>query len=110
MGRLVNYEMRSDSKGLPGLGWDCSSCGAFNGDVKEKRCCDADRPGSPNAIRALSIDALEISIRLHAFLQHNGCKTIGDAEGLLGKPVWTHAKKIMKELRQILVSIGVSSS
>lgn len=36
------------SAGLPGLGWDCPSCGAFNGDLKEKlttcRCCTTPRP------------------------------------------------------------------
>lgn len=37
-----------ESNALPGLGWDCSNCKAFNGDLKEKlqacRCCDAPRP------------------------------------------------------------------
>jgi hypothetical protein len=41
----------NQSTGLPGLGWDCKSCGAFNGDQKEHlkacRCCDAPRPSSP---------------------------------------------------------------
>jgi hypothetical protein len=36
------------SQVLPGLGWDCPGCGAFNGDVKERlkacRCCGTPRP------------------------------------------------------------------
>jgi hypothetical protein len=43
------FELRSfkASKALPGLGWDCGVCGAFNGSMKEElsacRCCDAPR-------------------------------------------------------------------
>lgn len=36
-----------ESSALPGLGWDCKNCGAFNGSMKEEltacRCCDAPR-------------------------------------------------------------------
>jgi hypothetical protein len=41
----------SDSTGLPGLGWDCARCRAFNSDLKERRttcrCCDDARPQNP---------------------------------------------------------------
>jgi hypothetical protein len=43
--RLAHFEA---SKGLPGLGWDCAHCGAFNGSMKEDlkacRCCTKERP------------------------------------------------------------------
>lgn len=37
------------SQALPGLGWDCPNCRAFNGTVQDPnmaacRCCDAPRP------------------------------------------------------------------
>jgi hypothetical protein len=47
---LQEVRSYSESKALPGLGWDCKNleCGAFNGDGKERlthcRCCDAPRP------------------------------------------------------------------
>jgi hypothetical protein len=57
LGRVGRYELErrvrqaesATGRGRSGLpGWDCASCGAFNGDVKEKlqkcRCCDASRP------------------------------------------------------------------
>jgi len=94
-------------------GWTCLNprCGVFNGAAVEVlnqcRCCGSPRPGSAEDLRRRPIDDLEISIRLHCHLQKHGCVTIGDAQALLDKPVWSGAKKSHKELREILVNIDV---
>lgn len=101
-----------DSKGLPGLGWDCSKCGAFNGDMKEQlkacRCCSAPRPGSPADLLARDVEDLETSVRLGNFLRDQGCKTVADAYALQrDESKWMRRKKNLRELRELLKNIGV---
>ena len=55
--------------------------------------------------RKLSVNRLEISIRLANFLGEMRCQTIGDAEALLSKPVWSKKKKSERELRDILKAV-----
>jgi hypothetical protein len=49
---LLELRKYRESSAMPGIGWDCTACSAFNGDLKESlkkcRCCNADRAMNSN--------------------------------------------------------------
>jgi hypothetical protein len=53
--QLLELRKYRESSALPGLGWDCTACGAFNGSQKEElircRCCDAERATNSSTTR-----------------------------------------------------------